>query len=308
MPRKRLIAPTGTPPEPPADGSSNPVGEQPLEVRQAANVATLQRRMRPLTECEEIFSQLYVLYRNRVKAYKEAFQVPPSRSMNSVYAASGNCIRHPWVLARIRELEGAAAAAIVIDVAALLEKDRAIVEAADHINDLVSHVWHCCRHCNGEGHAYQWIDENEYYTALAVSFDVNAERIEKQKPPLPEPTCTGGYGFLSTNEPNLTCPKCEGRGVQLTIFADTRNLEGPAAALYKGIEETKFGKKLLLHDVDKAKDRLYRAAGAFHDDAASVARGAAAGAAAGAAIGKSAIERMEGMTAEQAARLFLDLA
>lgn len=297
------------PPAPPADTGLTPVGEQVTPAaRQAANVATLQQRMRPLTENEEAFCQLYVVYRNRLKAYREAFQVPAARSMNSVYAASGNCIRHPWVLARIRELEGAAAQAVVIDVAALLEKDRAIVEAADHINDLVQHVWHCCRYCNGEDHHYQWIDASEYYVALAANFDKNAERIAAKKEPKAAPSDIGGYGFSPTNEPDIMCPKCEGRGVQLTIFADTRNLSGPAAALYKGIEETKFGKKLLLHDVDKAKDRLYRAAGAFHDDAASVARGAAAGAAAGAAIGKTAIERMEGMTAEQAARLFLDLA
>lgn len=297
-------------PAPPDDTVANPVGELVVtpEVARAANVATLQRRMRPCTTREERFCELYVLYRNRLRAYREAFDVPAERPAQLVYAASYNAANHPWVQNRIRELHAAAAAAIVVDVAALLEKDRAIVEAAEYVNDLVRHVWHCCRHCHGAGHSYQWIDVNEFYVALAVNFDLNAERALKSKPPLPQPNDLGGYGFLPTNEPSLTCPKCEGRGTHLTIFADTTKLEGPAAVLYKGIEETKFGKKLLLHDVDKAKDRLYRAAGAFHDDAASVARGAAAGAAAGAAIGRNTIERMEGMTAEQAARLFLDLA
>jgi phage terminase small subunit len=270
----------------------------------AAASAALATHAREPTLRERKAAELFVLYRSKIRAYREAFDVQAvCRPVD--YNNACNVFSKPAVLAYVRELTSAAAQAVSIDVQALLEADRAIVEAANHAEMITRHEWHNCRWCNGIDHAHQWIDENEYATALAAWMDVCAATPPDKRSP-PQPTDDGGYGFVSSADPNVQCPRCEGRGVQHTIIADTDKL-GPAAPLYRGMKVTKNGIEVLLHDVDKAKDRLYRATGAYGDDAASVARGAAAGAAAGASAAAALAAKVSTMTADEARKAYLGL-
>jgi len=208
----------------------------------------------------------------------------------------------------LRELRSESAAATIIDVSILLAQDRAIVEAHEHMTDLVSRVWLCCRYCYGIKHAYQWRDENEYLTAYAAALQAHADKTAKGAVvELMTPSDEGGYGFDSQDEPAFDCPKCDGHGEQRTLIASTATMSEHARTLYKGIKETKNGIEVLTHDYDKAKERLYRAAAAFGDDAASVARGAAAGAAAGAATAAALAKRVETMNEDEVRKAYLQM-
>lgn len=258
-----------------------------------------------LTGLEEKFCQLFVLYNNATQAYVEAYQHVGPR--NSARVMAWEVANRYHVRQRIREYEAAAASAIVIDRAALLAQDMEIIEGYRHADQVSRVEWICCRHCHGKDHKYQWIDYPEYLETLGRIAQENEERKASKRRLLEMPGDEGGYGFSPYNDPNVLCPRCEGRGSQRTVIADTSKLVGAAKAIVKGVRTTANGTEVLLHDYDKAKDRIYRATGMYPDDASSVARGAAAGAAAGASAAIAAAKAASEMTAEEAQRLYLDL-
>lgn len=271
-----------------------------------ANAPTLQELQVALTPLEEQFARLFVLYNNATKAYMETNNFTGNRASARVYA--WELSNRPHVLHRVREYESAAAAAVVIDYAAILDHDRQVVEGHRYADQISQHIWQCCRYCYGTNHKYQWIDGDEYMTMLQAAEVKNEERRARKLGENDLPSDDGGYGFLPSHEPNILCPKCEGRGQAVTIIADTTKLSGPARVIVKGVKITANGTEVILHDVDKAKERLLRAAGMFKDDAASVARGAAAGAVAGATAAIAAAKAAQEMTLEQAQRLYLEIA
>lgn len=271
-----------------------------------AQGTTLQEWNAPLTPLEETFARLFVSYNNATRAYVEAaaFQGPRHIARTHAWEMSNK----PHVRRRVREYESAAAAATVIDYAAILDHDRAVVEGYKYADQVTQYLHQCCRYCHGVGHKYQWADFEEYLDALRRVDEANAQRREFKQRELPMPSDEGQYGFMPTTEPNLFCPRCEGRGTSVAVIADTTALEGPARVIVKGIKMTATGTEVLLHDVDKAKERLLRAGGYLKDDTAgSAARGAAMGAIAGAAA-VAAAGRAGTMTLEEAQRLYLELA
>jgi phage terminase small subunit len=267
----------------------------------------LQEIVKQLTSLEESFARHYVLTNNATKAYMLARPDYPGRRATARVLA-WELANRPHVLQRVRAFEAAAAAAVVIDYAAILDHDRQIIEGHKHADEITQHIWQCCRYCHGVEHKYQWIDYPEYLAALTTAEEKNEERRARKLGELQLPADDGGYGYLPANDPDVTCPHCEGRGHAVTVIADTTKLEGPARAIVKGVKVTASGTEVVFHDIDKAKERLLRAAGMFKDDAASVARGAAAGAAAGATAAIAAAKASQEMTSEQAQRLYLELA
>lgn len=249
------------------------------------------------------YAELYVVYNNKCRAYREVYGDGRADAPHD-YSAATYIHNTPSVRAYVRELERAAAQAVDIDVQGILAHDMAVIEGHKLIQDMQRRVWRCCRHCYGVNHKYQWIDEDEYCNALASAMDAAALRKD-ESPTLP--TDVGGFGYDSHLSPITSCKACSGDGVQVTIFVDTRLLEGPAAAAFKGVKETKNGIEILTHDIDKAKERLLRAAGVFGDDAASVAKGAAAGAAVGAAAAQALAQRTASMTPEEKRKAYLSL-
>lgn len=265
-----------------------------------APIPTLQALQVVLTPHEEAFAQAFVMCGNATKAFVQATNhVGPRGAARFMAWDMGN---RPHVRARVREYEKAAAAATVIDYASILQHDLDIIEGYKHADEIMQHIWQCCRHCYGVDHKYQWRDFEEYTATLQA---IVIENLDRERPkPLPDDV--GGYGYDPGADPSITCPRCEGRGVGVTVLADTTRLEGPARAIVKGLKVKSDGSvEVLLHDIDKAKERLLRAGGMFGDDAASVARAAAGGAAAGAAI---AAKVAENLTEDEVKRLYLELA
>lgn len=281
-----------------------PVVAQVAERFAAANAALAQHR-RELTPKQKLCAELFVLSGSKVQAYREAYDVS-ERASSWHKAAACDVLDLPHVIDYIDSLQLAAAQGVMVDVQELIASDLAIVKAAKHATNVTWHEWHNCRYCHGKDHLYQYIDVNEFMSVLAQWMDDNATREARKLGLLPEPSDEGGYGFKPSDEPCITCKHCEGRGIQHTMVADTSKL-GPASPLYKGVKITKNGIEVILHDVDKAKERLYRATGSFGDDAASVARGAAAGAAAGGAAAAALAARVETMTADEARKAYLGL-
>jgi phage terminase small subunit len=275
-------------------------------------IAALQLALGECSPLEDEFARSFVMTGNATSAYIASHPGCLERTKrhivrNYAWAMSNR----PAVLARIREYESAAAAATIIDVQAILEHDLQIVQGYKHADEITQYMRVCCRYCYGTDHKYQWVDFAEYLAQLGKVEEGNEERRARKVRELPMPDDAGGYGYEPQAEPNIACPKCEGFGTERVIFADTTKLEGPARAIVKGVKVTANGTEILLHDVDKAKERLLRAKGVFGDDAASVARGAAAGAAAGSAVGAAAAasvaQRIKDMTQDEARRAYLNL-
>lgn len=269
-------------------------------------IPTLLEWNKPLTEQEEKFCAKLYHYGNATKAFIEVYNHTGPR--RHAWSLSWEVANRPHVRRRMREYESAAAAAAVIDYAAILDHDRQVVEGFKYADQITARYYQCCRYCHGNKHKYQWIDYEEYLAALSKVQQENEVRKAGKQRELPFPSDEGGYGYVPANEPNLFCPQCEGRGIAVDYIADTTKLEGPARVIVKGIKVTSSGTEVVLHDIDKAKERLLRAGGILKDSAADVARGAAAGAAAGATAAIAAAEAAKSMTPEEAQKLYLELA
>jgi len=116
--------------------------------------------------------------------------------------------------------------------------------------DLIEIVTESCRYCHGEGHRYQFT-QNEW-TRLQT-----AHRWENK----PEPDILGGLGFNPNRDPHPGCPECFGNGVVVEKLKDVRDLSPAAAALYIGAERTKHGIKINMRSKDAAREAAARILG-----------------------------------------------
>jgi phage terminase small subunit len=194
---------------------------------------------------------------NASRAYREAFDTV-DMSPNTIKRMAYDLKHSPRVVARVRELQAAAAERTVISVQARMEWLRDIVEADP--NELVQHVRVNCRHCHGVGFAWRWRDAGE----LARALDAYMGSLAAPKP-LPRPAdASGGFGFDPNGDPHTDCPRCNGEGIGRTIIADTTKLSGPARRLLKGIREKADGSiEVLMHDQLAAADQLNKLQAAY---------------------------------------------
>lgn len=118
-------------------------------------------------------------------------------------------------------------------------------------NDLVATVRHCCRHCYGFDHGYQWTAE-EYRQAVD---DAQGAVVDMY----------GGLGYDATLPPADDCPECNGLGVEDVRIADSRKIPARSKALYAGAKRTKNGIEVLMHDQAKALDNLAKYLGMMVD-------------------------------------------
>jgi phage terminase small subunit len=263
----------------------------------------------PVTQKEDAFARAYVRLCNASAAYIEVYSDGPLRYRQEAWTQGHLLINKPHVRARINEYKAAAAEQYVAGVDAVMRADLELIEAYEQIQQLMRYVWDACRYCYGADHHYQWINLDEFTEALQTTLDDNEIRAQLKKRPRPLPTDEGGYGFSRHNSPNVSCPRCEGLGVQRAEFADTRTLTGAAARLFAGIKVGAQGQiEMITHSLDKAKERVMRRTGTYGDDPAAVARGAAAGAAMGAKYAESVAARVETMTPAEVQQAYLQLA
>lgn len=124
---------------------------------------------------------------------------------------------------------------VIDDIANVLRADP---------RDLIEHWTGACRYCYGHEHRYHRTPR-EYEDA----------QCERDFKPM------GGVGFNARREPHPDCPECWGEGEPYERIKDTRELTKEQAALYIGVEKTKYGTKLLMRSKDSARDAAARLLG-----------------------------------------------
>lgn len=213
-----------------------------------------------LTAKQEGFCRSYVLEgKNKADAYREHYSTG-GMAETSVWVECVKLSRVPNVAQRIDELAAAQEEAlrgkIQMTVTKLMETYIAISFVDP--NELISIRVGACRHCYGESGLYQW-REREYVEAVKKWETMP----EHKRGPMPD--IGGGFGYRMTSAPNPECAECEGEGLERVVPRDTTKLSSGATHLYRGVQRTKEGLKILFADKDKALDNIGRMLGAFDD-------------------------------------------
>lgn len=201
-----------------------------------------------LTPRQERFIEEYLVDLNAKQAAIRAGYSP-----NGAEVTASKLLTLAKVQAAVAEGRKALSARTEINQELVLKRWLQIATA--NPNDLIQFRRVCCRHCFGQGHEYQWVDEAEYERAI------HNATINDLEPP----EDTGGYGFDPTIRPHPKCPKCHGEGHGEVHANDTRDLTGGALALYAGVKQTKEGFEIKMHDQAKALENIARHLGMFND-------------------------------------------
>jgi len=214
--------------------------------------------MAKLTEKQEKFAQLVgAKGLGQTAAYREAYSTK-NMTDKSVWEVASRMLADVKVRSRIEELKAARNDAVVNEITFgvqdLMKTFLAI--AGTDPNELISVKVGCCRHCHGVGFEYQW-REREYMDAVG-----KWEQSDKGAP-CPDPS--GGFGYRHAEPPHPDCPQCCGEGVTRVVPMDTTKLSAGARHLYRGVQQTKDGIKVLFADKDKTLDQIGRMLGAFDD-------------------------------------------
>lgn len=220
--------------------------------------------MARLTEKQEKFAQLVgAKGLGQSEAYRQSYDA--SRSNNqTVWTRACELLKDAKIAARVEELRtmrnNAVVNEIAFDIKRLMETYVAI--ALVDPNELISQRVGACRHCHGIDGAYQW-KEAEYLKAVR---DWDADPIDRKTGLLKQaPDPSGGFGYRFTAPPNPECVECEGEGVWRVVPMDTTKLSPGAKHLYRGVQQTKEGVKIIFANQDKALENIGRILGAFDD-------------------------------------------
>lgn len=103
----------------------------------------------------------------------------------------------------------------------------------------------CCRHCYGQDHNYQYIDESERMEVEAKCEEKNAEA-----------PVFGGYGYTTEMRPDPACPNCRGEGKLHVWMQDTRELTPENRLIFDGVKKTREGIEVKLLDRMSALDKI----------------------------------------------------
>jgi len=135
-------------------------------------------------------------------------------------------------------------ARVAIDADDVLKRMHAVATADARE---LTEIYHCCcRYCWGKDNRYQFTPRElasaRHKHELA---EVEAGGEGKKIAPFDE---AGGVGFDPRRDPNQQCPECFGRGEDVVVFKDTRDLSPGARLLYAGVKTTQHGMEIKTHD------------------------------------------------------------
>lgn len=145
---------------------------------------------------------------------------------------------------RIEAAIKARAARVAIDADDVLKRMHAVATADARE---LTEIYHCCcRYCWGKDNRYQFTPR-ELASARSKHTSDAAEAMAngKQLAPFDE---AGGIGFDPRRDPNQQCPECFGRGEEVVVFKDTRDLSPTARLLFAGVKTTQHGMEIRTHD------------------------------------------------------------
>lgn len=227
---------------------------------------------RPLSrKGDELFVQAYL--GNGLNATKAYLAAHPRAKSATAEVEGSRTLGKPKVSARVSYLANARAKKFEVDGDDLLRHAKAVA-LADH-RELVQFVYRCCRYCHGVDQKFQrTISELERDREEHRKSELKREALAALKNKdfrATEFDEMGGGGFNEWADPAQHCPNCHGHGVGRVEIADTRKLSADAAMLFAGVEETKDGLKVRMHDKGKALDMLFRYRGLYEADNAQLA-------------------------------------
>lgn len=206
-------------------------------------------KARELTPKQQRFVAEYLVDLNATQAYRRAGYAATGHAAE---ANAARLLRNAEVAAAIAAQRARVSERAEVDAAWVL-RQWAEIAMADP-NDLVQYRRECCRHCWGQGFAYQW-------TPAELKRARDQARAAKAK----APDASGGVGFDRRREPNPACPECNGDGHGRMVVADTRKLPASARALYAGVRLGKDGLQVLMQDKALAVANIARHLGLFND-------------------------------------------
>lgn len=150
----------------------------------------------------------------------------------------------PGVQERIEAAIKERTARVAIDADDVLKRMHAVATADARE---LTEIYHCCcRYCWGKGNRYQFTprelaNARREYELAALEAKAAGQAIVAFDE-------VGGIGFDPRRDPNQQCPECFGRGEDVVVFKDTRDLSPAAQMLYAGVKTTQHGMEIKTHD------------------------------------------------------------
>lgn len=228
-------------------------------------VVTVMGEQRMLTPREAVFAQWYAETRSLITAYKQSHETTPDATYATLWNRARHIFDRPHVNARIVEIADRLAAAGVKRAIDILQ-DLADIADQD-TNELVRHVFYCCRHCHGLEGAYQWRDAIEFGRALEAFNGQQGRALARGEKRLELPSAVGGFGFNHMESSNPACPSCYGEGHSRVVIADTTTLSPKARKSIKAIKQDKDGIVTIeLYDKQQARDMIVKMLGGYKND------------------------------------------
>lgn len=185
-----------------------------------------------LTYKRALFVMEYIVDLNQTQAALRA-----GYSERTAYATGHELLKKPKVQAALKDIMQARAQRTAITADMVLQQLWTL--AGTSASELTQMRTGACRHCWGDGHKYQFVDEMEMndYAQSCIDKDM----------PVPD---NGGAGYRRDRAPHPECPQCCGEGISRMWVADTRKLTPQAMMLFDGVKKTKDGIEI------KTKDSL----------------------------------------------------
>lgn len=213
--------------------------------------------MTEITAKQEAFCAHYARHRSGPSAYVKAYDARNS-SPSTIHSSASKLLADPKIKQRIKELTVAADAAsdVTLEIADVFR--QLCLQVTTDPRELMEVRRGNCRHCNGDGHAYRWREE-EYQAAFDYWQKKGALLGEQM------PDCSGGFGFRPFHPVDPECPECGGAGISHASFKPTDEYSPGAASLFEGVKQTKDGLQILTADRTKAREMLVRMLGGFDD-------------------------------------------
>lgn len=211
--------------------------------------------MEPLENQQyEHFAQLVAGGLSQTDAYVRAGFSKKGADGNAARLAARDRVAHRIAVLRKANLDRLQAD---LQIDAEWIKAQFLTIARADVNELVEVVVRCCRYCHGDGHKYQWIDEDEFADAHAAWRALSPAKRKVTR----EPTDLGGYGFYARNRPMEDCPRCLGAGQPDIVLHPSKG-----HPLFAGAKWGKAGIEVKVRDPQEAVVSLARVLGVYQGE------------------------------------------